>query len=62
MQITHEFQFEQWTDSDWQAGTGSLLDPKYLDAHLGNSRLLAYSVFHIDGLLRIANDAVSVSI
>ena len=62
MQITHEFQFEQWTDSDWQAGTGSLLDPKYLDAHLGNSRLLAYSIFHIDGLLRIANDAVSVSI
>ena len=32
MQLVHEFQFEQWADSDWKAGTGSLLDPKYLDA------------------------------
>ena len=62
MQIQHEFQFQDWTDTDWMAGTGSLLDPKYLDAHLGNSRMLAYTVFHIDGLLRISNDAVSVSI
>jgi hypothetical protein len=62
MQVQADFQFQDWTDTDWMTGTGSLMDPKYLDAHLGNSRMLAYTVFHIDGLLRISNDAVSVSI
>ena len=62
MQLTHEFQFQEWSDTSWMGGTGSLLDPRYLDAHLGNSRMLCYTTFHIDGLLRIANDAVSVSV
>ena len=40
----------------------ALTNPRFLDAHLGQGeKLLAYTLFHVDGLLRIANDAVEVS-
>ena len=62
LQLTHQFTFKLWVDSDWRSNPDSLLDPKYLDCALGNSRMLAYTVFSIDGLIRIANDAVSCSL
>jgi len=63
MSLTHNFKFKGWTDSDWTADPSSLLHPRFLDAHLGDgSKMLARTVFHIDGLLRIASDAVSVSV
>lgn len=62
LQLTHNFTFKPWVDSDWRTNNDSLLDPKYLDCALGNSRMLAYTVFSIDGLIRIANDAVSCSL
>ena len=63
MSLTHNFKFKGWTDSDWTSDPSSLLHPRFLDAHLGDgSKMLARTVFHIDGLLRIASDAVSVSV
>lgn len=63
MSLTHNFKFKTWTDTDWTSDPSSLLHPRFLDAHLGDgSKMLARTVFHIDGLLRIASDAVSVSV
>ena len=51
-----------WLDEDWRTKPEALTNPRFLDAHLGQGeKLLAYTLFHVDGLLRIANDAVEVS-
>jgi hypothetical protein len=62
MSVTHNFTFKKWEDVGWFGNSDALTNPRFLDAHLGaGSRMLAQTVFHVDGLLRIASDAVSVS-
>jgi len=62
MSVTHNFTFKKWEDIPWYANSDAPTNPRFLDAHLGaGSRMLAQTVFHVDGLLRIASDAVSVS-
>lgn len=60
--VTHNLKFKPWLDQNWTDYPEALTNPRFLDAHLGQGeKLLAYTLFHVDGLLRIANDAVEVS-
>lgn len=61
MQLTHNFQFKEFVDEDWRSKKDSIMSPKFLDAHLGSSRMLAYTTFHIDSVLTFSSDAVSCS-
>ena len=60
--VTHNLKFKVWQDEVWSDNPLALTNPKYLDAHLGKGeKLLAYTLFHVDALIRVANDAVEVS-
>ena len=60
--VSSQFKFKAFADVDWKADSTSLLNPRYLDCHLGQAdKMLCRTVFHVDGLLRIVNDAVEVS-
>lgn len=61
--LTHNFKFRQWdATKDPSSDSTSLMNPRYLDAHLGAGYdMLADTVMHHDVLITIANDSVSVA-
>jgi len=61
--LTHNFKFRQFdATKDPSTDSTSLMNPRYLDAHLGAGYdMLADTVLHHDVLITIANDSVSVA-
>jgi len=62
--ITTSIDFQPFvvpTAADYVEQKGySILNPSYIDAHLGNSSFRAIQVFEFDALLRLANSSVEV--
>lgn len=61
--LTHNLKFKPLVVSDHFTDPKSTLNPKYMDASLGGGYdMLALTAFHIDTLLVIANDSVTISV
>ena len=60
--ITTNLEFQPFTSNQDPTDVSgySILNPAYLDAHLGNCALRACTVFEFDCLLRLANSSVEV--
>jgi hypothetical protein len=60
--VSSAFKFQDFVDEDWTTKSTSLMNPRFLDAHLGDgSKMLCHTIFHHDCLLRIVNDSIEVS-